>query len=255
MGQFSDALDRIRARIEREPVEREDLQRLCWDLHLPGGPGVVRKIHEQVVKIARQQKVVVGRKMRVHTTVVETNIHYPTDSSLLGDGVRVLRRTMKEVQEVVQEAGEKVRNRARSVGRRWLEIGRASRRQGPEGEVKRQQAYQRLLNTTGQVVAQAERFVQQTGEAAKRCTGKVQAKLEGLKEDLETMVPRVRQVIRQCKARVFRGGDTHVPGKIVSLFEPETETIRRGKASKPTEFGKMVKIQEAENQVITDYEV
>src|ERR1017187_8713644 len=61
-------------------------------------------------------------------------------------------------------------------------------------------------------------------------------------------------VVRQAKARIF-GGDTHVEGKIVSVFEPSTEVIRKGKASKPTEFGKMVKVQEAENQIVIDYEV
>jgi len=61
-------------------------------------------------------------------------------------------------------------------------------------------------------------------------------------------------VIRQTKARVF-GGDTHAPGKILSVFETSTEVIRKGKASKPTEFGKMVKIQEAENQVVIEFQV
>src|SRR5450756_1648821 len=65
---------------------------------------------------------------------------------------------------------------------------------------------------------------------------------------------RVQQVIRQTKARVF-AGDTRVEGKLVSIFEPHTEIIRKGKASKPTEFGKLVKIQEAENQIISHYEV
>jgi IS5 family transposase len=60
--------------------------------------------------------------------------------------------------------------------------------------------------------------------------------------------------MRQTRARVL-GGDTHVKGKLVSLFEPTTEIIRKGKASKPTEFGKLVKIQEAEQQIVTAYEV
>src|SRR5271169_2099607 len=50
-------------------------------------------------------------------------------------------------------------------------------------------------------------------------------------------------------------GDTRADGKILSLFEPATEVIRKGKAGKPNEFGKMVKLQEAENQIVTDYEV
>ena len=68
------------------------------------------------------------------------------------------------------------------------------------------------------------------------------------------MIPRVQQVIRQTRERVDEG-NTHAPGKIVSLFEPQTEIIRKGKAGKPTEFGKMVKVQEAEQQIVTHYEV
>ena len=71
---------------------------------------------------------------------------------------------------------------------------------------------------------------------------------------LEQMIPRVRQVMHQTRECLFRG-NTHVPGKNVSLFEPHTDVIRKGKVSKPTEFGKMVKIQEAEAQIVTHYEV
>ena len=60
--------------------------------------------------------------------------------------------------------------------------------------------------------------------------------------------------MRQTRERIDHG-NTHSPGKIVSLFEPHTEIIRKGKAGKPTEFGKMVKIQEAEQQIVTHYEV
>jgi IS5 family transposase len=73
-------------------------------------------------------------------------------------------------------------------------------------------------------------------------------------EQLETMADRVRSVVRQTKARIF-GGLTKLPDKIVSLFEPQTEIIRKGKARKPNEFGKLVQLQEAENQIITHYEV
>lgn len=79
-------------------------------------------------------------------------------------------------------------------------------------------------------------------------------KVKRLGQQLRETVTRVRQVIRQTVARVFRG-DTQYPEKLASIFEPHTEIIRKGKASKPTEFGKMVQIQEAENQIITVYEV
>ena len=71
---------------------------------------------------------------------------------------------------------------------------------------------------------------------------------------VDTFVPRVQQVMRQTRERIFEG-NTHVVGKIVSLFEPSTEVIRKGKPSKPTEFGKLIKLQEAEHHIITDYVV
>jgi IS5 family transposase len=61
-------------------------------------------------------------------------------------------------------------------------------------------------------------------------------------------------VVKQARVRIF-AGDTKSPGKIVSVFEPHTKIFRKGKASKPTEFGKLVKIQEAENQIVTHFEV
>ena len=78
--------------------------------------------------------------------------------------------------------------------------------------------------------------------------------MEGLRRQIEEMALRVRRVMKQTRARIF-GGDTRVEGKLLSLFEPSTEVIRKGKAAKPNEFGKMVKLQEAENQIVVDYEV
>jgi transposase, IS5 family len=69
-----------------------------WGLAV--GAETIKQIHDRVVQIAQEQGVMPGRRMRVDTTVVETNIHHPTDSTLLGDGVRVLIRTMKKITEM-----------------------------------------------------------------------------------------------------------------------------------------------------------
>jgi transposase, IS5 family len=224
-----------------------------WGLAL--GPEGVEKIHERVVEIAKENQVVKGRKMRLDTTVVETNIHYPTDSNLLGDGVRVLIRAMKRIGEIAGQQGAKLRDRSRSVKLRILEIGRVTRTKGGPNKERLQKGYEKLLSTVGRVVGQAKRFSGEIAEGVKRSADVMkQAALEGFRQELDTFVPRVQQVIRQAKQRIF-GGDTHAPEKLVSIFEPTTEIIRKGKAGKPTEFGKMVKIQEAENQIITDYAV
>ncbi len=218
-------------------------------------PEAVKQVHDRIVQIARANRVAEERRMRVDTTVVETNIHYPTDSSLLGDGVRVLTRTMKKITAITGAVGARLRDRSRSVKLRMLEIARAARAHSGQGRGKREQAYRRLLNATSRVAGQARRFSKEITGGVKRSADVLgQVALEGLRQELDRMAPRVQQVMRQTSARVF-GGDTRAEGKIVSVFEPTTEVIRKGKAAKPTEFGKMVKLQEAENQIVTDYEV
>jgi hypothetical protein len=101
--------------------------------------------------------------------------------------------------------------------------------------------YQGLMGIARAVVRQAE-------AAAAR------PRQEPLAGQLSVTIELVKRVVAQTRARVLRG-DPHFPGKIVSLFEAHTEILRKGKLAKPTEFGRLVKIQEAEAQFITDYEV
>jgi len=219
------------------------------------GPEPVEKLHQRLVAIAQAKKIVAGRKLRVDTTVVETNIHYPTDSSLMGDGVRVLTRLMKRISEITGAVGTKLRDRTRSVKLRVVEIARASRSKSEQGRERMKGLYEKLLTATAAVVGQAQRFAKDIAAGVKRCSDvRKQAAVEGMKKELETMAPRVKQVMKQTRARVLHG-DTHAEGKLVSVFEPTTEVIRRGKAKQPTEFGKMIKVQEAEGQIITSYEV
>ena len=224
-----------------------------WGLAL--GPEVLKHIHERIVKIAQAKGVIAGRRMRVDTTVVETDIHHPTDSTLLGDGVRVLTRIMRKITKIAGAVGTKLRDRSRSVKFRLLEIGRVARAKGPINQDKLKQRYRQLLNSTSRVVGQAKRFSEEIAKGVKRSTTVLKRlALEGLRQELDEMRSRVRQVMKQTRARIFRG-NTRSEGKLLSLFEPSTEVIRKGKAGKPNEFGKMVKLQEAENQIITDYEV
>jgi IS5 family transposase len=219
------------------------------------GPEVIKQVHERLVQIAREKGVTSGRRMRVDTTVVETDVHHPTDSTLLGDGVRVLTRIMRKVTQIAGAVGTKLRDRSRSVKLRLLEIGRVARAKGPLNQDKLKQRYERLLNTTSRVVGQAKRFSEEISRRVKRANSILeQLALDGLRQELDLMMPRIRQVMKQTRARIFRG-NARSEGKLLSLFEPSTEVIRKGKAGKPNEFGKMVKLQEAENQIITDYQV
>jgi IS5 family transposase len=224
-------------RIDGERVP--DAKTLIRLAHLLDEP-VLKDLLAQLVARGRERRVVKGRRLRVDTTVVETNIHYPTDATLLGDGIRVLTRTLRRL-------GEQVRQRTRAVGRRVFEIAQRSRTAGPrvspkvrvQSKARMKRLYQELIGITRAVLRQAE------GALARHRKSAAQ---------LRTTIDLLRHVVAQTRARILRG-ETRFPGKVVSLFEPHTEIIRKGKLAKPTEFGRVVKIQEAEGQFITDYAV
>jgi transposase, IS5 family len=160
------------------------------------GPETIRELHDRVVALARQRGVIRGRKMRVDTTVVETNIHYPTDSGLLNDGARTLTRTMKKIEIKAGGLTKKVRNRMRSVTKRVIAIGHALRHKGLEGEEKRKREYRQLVRLTRQILNDSRRVLEEVGTLPPQRRTEVQE----LCERLETMSDRVRQVVRQTRA-------------------------------------------------------
>jgi IS5 family transposase len=216
------------------------------------GPDVIEQLHRQVVEVAKRAGVTHGRRFRIDTTVVETNVHYPTDSSLLQDSVRVLTHTMRRASAALGDPRGRVRNRLRSVGRRVLVIGRQAR--SPETRDALVRSYRRLMATTRAVVRDATTMVRRISQRLRTASPAVATTLRQARQRLQTMQPLVTRVLAQTRARLL-GGDIHVPDKVLSVFEPHTEAIRKGKIAKPTEFGKLVTIQEAEHQIITAYEV
>src|SRR5205807_6818170 len=148
------------------------------------GAETIRELHDRIVALAQQRQVIQGRKMRVDTTVVETNIHYPTDSSLLGDGTRVLTRTMKKIEQKAGGLKRKVRDRMRSVRKRVLAIALSTRYLGAEGEARRKKQYRELLSLTRKTVNQAQRILQEV----KAGPGSRRIPLRSLVESLTTMM-------------------------------------------------------------------
>lgn len=216
------------------------------------GGEVIRDLHQRVVGLAIDQGVVRGRRLRIDTTVVETHVHYPTDSSLLADGVRVLTRTMQHAGALLGGAATRVRNRLRSTARCTISILRYSRSMKERPQMT--QSYRRLLSISHRVVRDAEQQVRRIRRALGQAGPAVESLLRRAQARLEAFCPLLRRVISQTRQRIL-GGDTHVRDKVLSLFEPHTEAIRKGKLDRPTEFGKLVTIQETENQIVSFYEV
>lgn len=240
-------------RLYLEPAP-DDTTLIRWANQI--GPETVATLNERAVELARSLKVSRGRKLRIDSMVVETNIHHPTDSALLGDGVRVLSRLLRRAKKVLQTeeidrlGKELFRTRNRSVRRTAQQLHRIARRKGEKAKKELKGAYQKLIAITRASRAQAVRVLQALREHADDCgTGCP------LTEKFEHFVPLVEQGIVQATRRVLEGEQVPAAEKIFSLFEEHTMIITRHKAGKPREFGRKVLIDEVDGGIISRYEV
>jgi IS5 family transposase len=200
-------------------------------------PTTLEAIHEQVVQVARERKVTRGRKLRVDSVVVETTIHHPTDSSLLADGVRVLSRLLRRAKAVLgaeTDLGkEAFRTRMRSVRQLTQQLHRMARRKGEEAAEELKGTYARLI-----------RVAKQSGAQARQVAATLSAQGDRAATHLEQILPLVEQVIGQAQRRVIQREKVPATEKIVSLFAPHTQIIKRHKAGKATEFGRKLWLEE-----------
>jgi len=212
------------------------------------------EIHQRVVQQGKAAGLALGKRLRTDTTAVESNIHHPTDSSLLADSLRVLTRSLKRIAKGCQGAPFEVVDHARAAKRRVLEISRAAKSLTQNGRDQFQESYRKLIALTGQVARQARAVVDELSRGQR--VARPEAFLQVLKEEasLKHYLPLVEKVSAQSQARIFEAETRH-PEKILSLFEPHSVVIRKGKAHKPNEFGRLVRIDEVENGLVSNYAV
>jgi transposase, IS5 family len=227
-------------------------------------PPTLHRLLDRVTELARALKVTRGRKLRLDSTVVETDVHHPSDSTLLADGVRVLSRLLRRAKALVASAPARRaappardvwRDRTRSAKRLARRIGEATARRlrraregaaAPAAPDARQGLYRRLL-------AVARASVRQTALAEAVLAAAPGAAAARLRAGFDRFLPLVERVIRQAERRVLRGERVAATEKVLSLFQPHTALIRRGKARQPTEFGAKLVLDEVEGGVVTRY--
>jgi len=236
-------------RIYFEPVlDHTNLNR--WALLIQ--PETLHAFNARLTTIATSLKVTRGRKLRTDGTVVETPIHYPTDSSLLADGVRVLSRTLKRAKAIVSQTAEVTsatfRDRTRSARHQARQIVNGARQKSAAAKAAMQQTYRQLISLT-------QASVQQAHTVLTALQTQTEPTAQKLAATLTTFIPRVEQALNQAVHRVIDGKMVPAAQKIVSLFEPHTNIIRRQKAGKETEFGHKVWLDEVEGGLVTRWQV
>jgi IS5 family transposase len=209
----------------------------------------LEKFNERIMQLAVERKVTRGRKLRTDGTVVESHIRPPSDNRLLADGVRVLARTVVRarelVKQVVQEPFEDFTQTTKQLAR---QIGETLRKKTEAAKTAGRQQYQELLEMTRKTVAWAQ-------QTKKHLRSSCDAKAQRLAQTLETFLPRTEQVIDQTVRRILQSEQVPACEKIVSLFEEHTDIIRRGKESRPVEYGHKVWLNEVEGGLVSHYRI
>jgi IS5 family transposase len=214
-------------------------------------PQTLQAVNELVVQAAVDLDLEDGQKLRVDSTVVQTDIHHPTDNTLLWDVVRVITRLIGGLAEAVQQHIQGFRNRTRAVRRRMQEIQRLTPKERHERQTEK---YRQLIGITEEVVNSARKVLQQTRKA--RGKNLIAAMAIGeLRKEIDHHCGLGDRVIDQARRRVLQGEQVPNAEKIYSIFETHTDLIKRGKVLTPVEFGHKVFLAESAQGLITQYEV
>ena len=200
-------------------------------------PETMEEINRLIMLLAAAEGIEQGRKVRVDCTVSEANIHQPTDSSLLYDGARTLCRL---TQRAKREFGIAAADHTRRAKRRALGILNAKK------DKTRVKLYRDLLKVARETVAEAEKVLDLL-QAARIADPLL---IESISDELQNYLPLTRKVIEQTERRVLAGEKLKPEEKIVSIFEPHTDIIRKN--NRETYYGHKLALTGGSSGLLTD---
>jgi IS5 family transposase len=215
-------------------------------------PETWKRIHECLNRWAVANEYISGQRLRLDTTAVETNIHWPTDSGLLWDSYRVLARLVRRLRKRDRGLVAGRRLHLRRTRRLYLQIARRARGRAARPEALKP-LYSRLIRQVQSLHAWVDEILASAlfRSPAQRTGGQIEAPLEQLGHYRALS----ERVVDQARRRTVLGEAVPNHEKLFSLFEPHTELLKRGKAARNIEFGHMIQIQQVEGKFITAYEV
>jgi IS5 family transposase len=219
-------------------------------------PRTWKKVNDILARAAARENRIEGDQLRIDTTAVETNIHWPTDSSLCWDTYRTLARLFERIREIDPVVVGDRRVLLRKVKRLQQKIARkASKNAGAAQTLKPQ--YIKLFGLVENILQWSDDIAESLAPkiARHRYGPVVQATMEACLNDLVRFQTLGTRVLDQARRRIIDQETVPHEEKIFSIFEPHTELLKRGKAGKPIEFGHMIQIQQVQAKFITDYAV
>ena len=213
-----------------------------------------KSVNRCLAEYAVQSELIDGDRLRLDTTAVETNVHWPTDSSLLWDVYRTLDRLIRQAREIDPEGVGTRRLQARRAKRLQQKISRKAANKGRSAQ-QLKSLYLQLIPMVEDLFGWA-RSVRKELAKSRRLTSVMDvAMAAAIVEQIDHYMELGQRVVDQARRRVLQGERVPNEEKLFSIFEPHTELLKRGKAGKDIEFGHMIQIQQVDGKFIADYDV
>ena len=212
-------------------------------------PELIRRLNEGLSQAAVIDGLEDGQASRGDTTVVETDIHHPTDASLLWDTVRVLTRLLQQLRQLVPHQLPRYPKRTRAAKRRMYELQRMTASQREHQQVPK---YGQLIGIAEETLKNARHAVEATQQFCGQ-TPTDSFAIEALRKQITDFCQLGDRAVDQARRRVIGNEQVPTAEKIYSIFEPHTSLIKRGKAGKPVEFGHKIYLAETRSGLITQY--
>lgn len=211
-------------------------------------PSTIAAINQAIVRHGQQLHEDAAERVRADSFVVETDIHYPTESSLIGDGMRKIVPLCVELAAEIGEPGwRQGKHLLKRVKRDVRNIARISASKSPKVKAGLPQAYERLLARASLILERAETLQKQAEN------GPQTTPVFSLSQELKLWMGLTRQVCETAFRRVMLEEKVPNREKLFSLFEPHTQLYRRGKAGTPNQFGRLVLVFEDGAGFISHY--
>ena len=201
-------------------------------------PATLEKLSHLIVAEGHRLQPEAAQQSRADTFVVETNIHWPTESTLIRDGLRKIIGLCVLLAGVLKLDGwRQAAHLLKQVKRHSRRIERISSRKGPQYQDRLQREYRKLLDLSGKITQRARQLLQHV-------EARPELAASGPVTQLRLFLERTEQVRGTARRRVLEGEQVPNDEKLFSIFEPHNQLYKRGKAGQPVQFGRLVLIYE-----------
>jgi IS5 family transposase len=219
------------------------------------GEGAIAELNDALIAKAAERRLIKMHKLRADTTVVEANVAYPVDSSLLAKGITRIAKLTRQAKAAGLATRTHLRDRSRRAQHRAREVVNTLRRRGELARDELRRLNAELAQTATKTVREADAIVRNARRTLRSLDPATSGRARAIVERLAVLAERVEQVAAQTRQRVVDGITPDGATRVVSLHDPDARPIRKGRLGRPVEFGYKAQVVDNPDGIVLDWQL